>query len=71
MRKKYGRDPHWLYAIYSGKCTKCGRSVKAGERIFYYPNTRTVYCDGDDCGGAAARDFSAAVFDESVYNYGR
>ena len=68
MAYRRGRDPYWLTAKYAGKCAKCGKVISAGERIYYYPNTRTVYCGGDDCGGAAARDFSACAMDEAQYN---
>lgn len=68
---RYPRDPYWLTSKYGGKCSKCGKAVRKGERIFYYPNTKSVLCAGDSCGGQASRDFEAARFDESVYAGGK
>jgi hypothetical protein len=63
-----GKDPYWMSARFPGKCARCGKEIKKGEQIFYYPNTRAVYCDGDNCGGQEARDFAAAASDENIYN---
>lgn len=65
-RQTRGRDPYWLRARYPGSCSQCNAAIKRDDRIFYYPNTRTVFCAADDCGGRAARDFDAAAFDERV-----
>ena len=62
------RDPYWLTAKFASNCSKCKATIKRGARIFYYPSSKTVLCDHDDCGGAAERDFAAAMFDESAYN---
>jgi hypothetical protein len=63
-KKAYSGDPRWLEAKQPSRCKKCGRDINAGERVYYYPKTKTVYCDGEDCGKQAARDFEAAAFDE-------
>lgn len=52
----YKGDPYWTTARYAGKCTKCGTHVKRGDRIFYYPRCRSVYCAGP-CGQAASAEF--------------
>ncbi len=33
-------------------------------RGFYYPEDRSLYCEGEECGKAASREFSARAFDE-------
>lgn len=60
------RDPYWLIARYEGTCEKCGERIKAGERIFYYPNARAAY--SGKCAEAAAADFNACAFDEAIYH---
>ena len=66
--KRYARDPRWLTVKYACKCSKCGRDIKKGEEAFYYPSTRSMYCDHATCGGAASADFESCAFDEAVYN---
>jgi len=66
--KRYSRDPYWTTAKFAGKCSRCDGPIRKGESIFYYPNTRTVLCDSDDCGTHASREFNGAKFDESVYS---
>lgn len=65
----YSGDPRWLTAKYPASCKKCGRQIKPGERMFYYPQTKTVYCDGE-CGQAASRDFGSAAFDDEMPKMG-
>jgi len=43
---------------------RCKRAIRRGERIFYYPNGRAVYCADDACGGACHREFSDAALAE-------
>jgi hypothetical protein len=43
---------------------RCKRPIRTGERALFYPECRSHYCDGDDCGQAASREFSACAFDE-------
>ena len=38
------------------------RSIRPSA--FCYPEDRSLYCDAEECGRAASRDFSARVFDE-------
>ena len=65
---RYAKDPYWTKARFVSKCSKCGGSIKKGADIFYYPRTRSVFCESDNCGGAASRDFESCAFDEMVYN---
>ena len=66
MARRYGGDPYWLTARFSGTCAKCGKLIAKGARIFYYPNGRKSYCDGPDCGQRASDDFHAAASDEAM-----
>ena len=68
--KRIKQDPRWIEARFSSTCPKCGRGIREGDRIFYYPSDKKAYCDGDDCGSQMSRDFSAACFDEAQYNGG-
>ena len=61
------RAPRWIKARYPGICHKCNEPIERGALVFYYPSTHALFCSGD-CGDAAAADFGACCFDESVYN---
>ena len=52
-----------MTARFDSNC-KCGRRIKRGERIFYYPRSREALCDGPDCGQKAGAEFYAAAQDE-------
>jgi len=69
---RYNRDPYWLTAKFDSKCTRtgCDATIRKGERAFYYPSSRSCYCQKDDCGGQAARDFDAAKQDEAFMSGG-
>ena len=67
--RSYPRDPYWTKARFPSKCTKCSKCIKKGQAIFYYPNSRSVYCDGE-CGQKASREFSAMAQDEAFYSGG-
>jgi hypothetical protein len=61
----YRNDPSWIEAKFASKC-KCGNEIKKGERIYYYPLTRTALCP--KCSEAAEREFQACKADEDFYN---
>jgi hypothetical protein len=61
---KYKSDPRWISVKFDGSCARCKSVIRRGERAFYYPQNRSLYCERDNCGQAASRDFSARVFDE-------
>ena len=56
----YG-DPYWMVAKYPGKDQK-GRPFKKGERVFYYPRTKTTLTGPE--AEQASRDMESARFDE-------
>jgi len=65
---RYKGDPYWITTRFAGKCLKCGRAIKRGERAFYYPRGergRNLYCDADECGRQAERQFVAEAQDEA------
>ena len=50
-RRRHGNtDPFWLTARYPGRCA-CGREIKPGQQIFWYPNGRKAICQ--TCGRTA------------------
>ncbi len=65
MSQYRNRDPYWLTAKFNGNCSKCKATIRKGQRAFYYPSSKTIYCESDDCGGAASRDFESMRFDET------
>lgn len=66
--KRYNRDPKWLTVKYACKCDKCGKSIKPGDRGFYYPSDKSMFCEGDECGASESRQFESMAFDESMYS---
>lgn len=63
-----GQDPFWMKAKRPGKAQD-GTPFNRGDRIFYFPNTRTILVG--EKAEAAARKFDGEISDEAVYNYGR
>jgi hypothetical protein len=63
-------DPHWIVARYAGRCVHCGATIQAGDRAFYYPNGRAMYCDNTteaqptSCARTACNDFLSTKGDE-------
>jgi hypothetical protein len=58
---RFSGDPRWITAKYAGT-DKDGVPFRKGERVFYYPVSRTILTG--DKAEQAARDFEAAKFDE-------
>lgn len=56
----YG-DPYWMTAKYPGK-DKNGKPFKKGEKVFYYPRTKTILTGPE--AEKASREFGAMAFDE-------
>ena len=65
---RYKDDPRWIETRYPCTCANCGKQIKKRDPAFYYPRTRALYCEADECGGQASRDFHAAAMDEALYN---
>lgn len=64
----YSGDPYWLRAKFSSSCSRCKTQIMKGDKIFYFPRTKDVFCSADLCGGAESRSFEAAAQDEFFYN---
>lgn len=60
-------NPYWLTVRRPGTCRRCDRVIARGARAFWYPLGRFLLCAGDDCGGAASREYAATLFDERGY----
>ena len=61
---RYGGDPHWMTARFDSECSKCKRPIRKHDEIFYFPTGKRVFCNYDQCGVKASREFEAARFDE-------
>lgn len=59
----YAGDPYWMTCKFAGKCGRCTREIKKGERAFRYKDG-TIYCGLEKCGGIASREFDAVAQDE-------
>jgi len=58
------RDPYWTTAKFNSTDAN-GRPIKKGDRIFYYPASRTVLTGAD--ADQASAEFNAAKMDEASY----
>ncbi len=62
---RYKSAPGWITVKFKGNaCLRCKRQIHLGERAFYYPVDRSLYCDGELCGKTASREFVAFAWDE-------
>ena len=69
-RPRYYRgDPRWLHAKYPGQChgQECGRRIVRGDRVFYFPSTKAIYCE--ECGDAHSRRFESEAEDEYLNQF--
>ncbi len=60
----YRRDPRWIVAKFSSACS-CGKQIKRGDSIYYYPATRSAVCES--CGKVGDRNLRAEI---SMETYG-
>jgi endogenous inhibitor of DNA gyrase (YacG/DUF329 family) len=63
--RTYAGDPRWITARYSSRCPKCTKGIRSGDRGYYYPRTRSLYCT--ECGRTAEADFLVQVEAEEFY----
>ncbi|SRR5579875_3002070 len=61
---RYKSDPRWINVKFDGACVRCKRPIRRGEQAFYFPSDRSLYCESEECGKAASREFGARAFDE-------
>ena len=64
LMSKYPRDPYWTTAKFNSTDAH-GCPVKKGDRIFYYPASRSVLTGA--AAEQAAAEFHAATMDEASY----
>lgn len=62
---QYSRDPRWIEARYPG-VDQDGNPFEVGDRVFYYPLSRTFLTG--EAAEKAAREFAAAAQDEAFMN---
>jgi len=53
---KYRSDLRWINARFDGSCVRCRCVIRRGDKAFYYPQERSLYCERENCGEAASRD---------------
>ena len=60
--------PYWIRANYGGRCANpsCGRGVKKGEDVLYFPATRRVLCCWEPCGPKAYDEMKQRSANEEV-----
>lgn len=65
---RYANDPRWITAKFRGKChaATCQAVILKGDRIFYYPSSKSARCQA--CGDAESATFEAAKADEAFMN---
>lgn len=62
----YSRDPRWLTARFPSTCKECGETVRKGQKAFYFPATKAIFCR--TCGQPHSARFEAERFDEDMMN---
>lgn len=63
---RYHGDPYMITAKYRGSCAACGAGVRPGQRAYYWPRERRIYCA--PCGEPLYREFVAMAEDEEFYH---
>lgn len=64
----YKNDPKWISAKFTSRCSKCKEPIFKGQRIFWYPKCKSVFCDSATCGQKEASSFNDAAQDEAIYS---
>lgn len=65
---RYSGDPRWITTRYRGTCANCAAPIRRGEAAFYYPRTRDLFCNKQNCGPTEASLFYSAAADEEAWN---
>jgi len=61
MRRARNLSPYFITARFDSKCAETGKDIKKGDRIAYYPATRSAYCeDSKSAEQLRGVEFSAA-----------
>ena len=40
----------WIESRYTARCAECKEAIFAGEKCWWEPDSRKVYCEGNGCG---------------------
>jgi hypothetical protein len=62
----YSGDPRQIIARFASKCHTCGKPIKKGEQIIYWPNGK--HAGHLKCDEADYRNSLASFEDEEHYN---
>ena len=56
-------DPIWITTKYGGKCAGegCGRYALKGEKIYYVPVSKSIFCEVNGCGQRAEKELDALM----------
>lgn len=61
MRRTRNLSPYFMTARFDSKCAETGKDIKKGDRIAYFPATRTAYAEGSKAAEQVrGMEFSAA-----------
>lgn len=65
-RRRYvNKDPYPLKARFDSDCAGCGKRIRKGDQIYYWPDGRKAYCEA--CGEPEYRLFLGSKQDEVFY----
>jgi len=67
MRRYVNKDPYQMTAKYNGVCSACGKPIKKGDTMYYWPANPRNKRSTCECGAADYRRFLCSVADEAVY----
>jgi hypothetical protein len=65
MRRYYANDPRWIKVKFASKCSRCSVVLRKGDDALYFPLSKSLFCEGENCGGREWREFRAAAEDEA------
>lgn len=60
----YKNDPVNIAAKFNGNCNICGKSIKKGDPLYYWPATKTALCE--NCGAVEFARFISLALDEEM-----
>jgi ribosomal protein S27E len=63
--KRYENDPRVIVAKFESSCKKCGKKIKKGTELYYWPSSREINCLA--CGETDYNQFLSSAQDEEFY----
>jgi hypothetical protein len=64
MARFKSSKPYWIDVKWAQECSRCNKTIARHESAFYYPATRTILCNGEDCGKKESAALEADDFDQ-------